>query len=74
MIERRKLPEETGYELGLYTFDELPPAVANYIEDRFLKRADQLAYDALCKLLIGELDHGLDLRSAWSRFIVTTIR
>src|SRR5437764_7727637 len=30
----------TGYQRGLYTFSELAPNIANYLEKRFLQRAD----------------------------------
>jgi Protein of unknown function (DUF4238) len=70
---RRVHPDGTGYERGLYTFDELPPVIANYIEYRFLQRADDLAYATLRKLLDGDLKLNQNEQSAWSRFIISLV-
>jgi hypothetical protein len=74
VVARRKYPDATAYERGLYTFNELSPAISDYIEQRFLQHADNLAYAVLLKLLEGNLnDLTRDMRSGWSRFIMTLI-
>lgn len=61
----------TGYERDLYSFPELPPDAAQFMEEVFFQYADQKASDAL--------DNHLGLRSfpwtnalvsAWSRFVI----
>jgi hypothetical protein len=66
-------PDGTGYARGLYTFDTLPPAVANVLEQQFLQRADDLAYSAVRRLLENRFDFDDETRSAWSRFILTLL-
>src|SRR5207244_226777 len=66
-------PDGTGYKRGLYTFDTLPPPAANFLEQHFLQRADDLAYSALCRLLDDQFNFDNDTRSAWSRFILTLL-
>jgi hypothetical protein len=70
---RRVHPDGTGYERGLYSMNELPPALANYIENRFLQRADDLAFFALSKLVNEDLQFNQPTQSAWSRFIITLL-
>jgi hypothetical protein len=74
VVARRIYPDATAYERGLYTFNELSPAMSDYIEQRFLLHADNLAYAVLRNLLKGNFT-GLtrDMRSGWSRFIMTLI-
>jgi hypothetical protein len=70
---RRTHPSGTGYERGLYTFEGLSPAVADFLEQQFLLRADDRAYLALCSMIAGSIDLDIDTRSAWSRFIMTLL-
>jgi hypothetical protein len=55
IFHRRTHPDGTGYFLGLNTIERLPPEIANFIEDQFLQRADDLACQALDHLLAGTL-------------------
>lgn len=66
-------PSGTGYERGLYAFDGLPAAAANFLERRFLLRADDRAHLALQRLLVDQVDFDLETQSAWSRFIMTLL-
>jgi Protein of unknown function (DUF4238) len=64
--------KSTGYEYDLYTFPELPPELAQWIEQRFFAYADRMASIALTNHLTSA---GLsawtpELISAWSRFII----
>jgi hypothetical protein len=68
-----KFPDGTGYQRGLYTFRELPPAIADFLERRFLLRADDRAQDVLQLLLNDKLEFDVHMRSMWSRFLMTLI-
>jgi Protein of unknown function (DUF4238) len=68
---RRVSPDATGYEYGLYTFNNLSPAAVNFIEHEFLMIADHGAYAILCKLLSNEITLSADDKTAWSRFMMT---
>jgi hypothetical protein len=72
VVPRMKHPSGTGYERGIYTFDLLPPAAAEYLERHFFEHADNGASDALRLLVAGKIGD-LDGRTkcAWSRFIMT---
>ena len=61
MIHRRKSPNSTGYQRGLHTFNQLPPALASYIGHRFLQYTDDAAYSSLCKLLDGDLQFNISI-------------
>jgi Protein of unknown function (DUF4238) len=47
-------PRGTGFETDLYSFPELPPNLAQYVEAEFFKFADDKAAIALQKHLRGE--------------------
>jgi len=66
-------PAGTGYVHGLYTFDELNGESRNFLEDVFLLKADDGASVALHRLLKNDLNLDAELRSAWSRFIMTLL-
>jgi hypothetical protein len=66
-------PKGTGYIRGLNTVDGLPHNIANAIEDQFLQRADDLACQALDQFLIGNININIDLRSGWTRFIISLL-
>jgi len=71
----RKHPAATGYSPNLYTEAALPPALRTYLEDGFLKRVDQRAFDTLQLILANRIaDLTPDLRSAWARFIMSMIQ
>jgi len=58
----------------LYSINEAPPDVRSYVEDQFLLRVDQIANDALQCLLKSDLDLSDDLRSGWTRFIMSLLQ
>jgi hypothetical protein len=70
---RRTYPSGTAYERGLYTFDNLPPLISDFLEQQFLLRADDRAHLALRGLIAGSVDFDTETRSAWSRFIMTIL-
>ena len=49
-------PKATGFRRDLYAFQHLPAELAQYLEDKFLKRADDKASVALAKLLSGNAE------------------
>jgi hypothetical protein len=64
-------PRSTGYESHLYSFPELPPESAQFIEDEFFRYADQNASLAL-DIHLGKSTRVWtnELISAWSRFVI----
>jgi hypothetical protein len=66
-------PDGTGCLRGHYTFSELPPAAANFLERRFLDFADKQANTALQQLLINNVELEANNQSGWSRFIMSLI-
>ena len=66
-------PKATGFQTKLYAFPELPADMAQHIEDVFLRYADSAASDALKRHLSGGQNWTGELRSAWSRFIVSLL-
>lgn len=66
-------PKGTGFQTDLYAFPELPPESAQHMEDVFLKYADNTASLALQKLLTGNKDWTAELRSGWSRFLISLL-
>jgi hypothetical protein len=71
----RKHPAATGYSHDLYTEAALPPELRTYLEDRFLRRVDQRAFDALQLILAGRIDDLTpELRSAWARFLMSMVQ
>jgi Protein of unknown function (DUF4238) len=69
---RMTYPAGTAYEHDLYKIHGLESDAGQVTEQRFLKRVDQLASDALVKLIHGSAPDFNDVRakSAWSRFIL----
>jgi hypothetical protein len=70
---RRTHPDGTGYVRGLNTFRALPPALADFLENRFLKRADDLASRALTHFLNDDVTLNMNTKSGWARFILTLL-
>ena len=66
-------PKGTGFQTDLYAFPELPPEMAQHMEDVFLKYADNTASLALQKLLTGDGHWTSELRSGWSRFLISLL-
>lgn len=52
---------------------DMPEAVAEWLEDTFLRIADQQGCDAMQQLLLGNVRLDQSLRSGWSRFIMSLI-
>ncbi len=73
MKPRRTHPDGTDYVRGLNTFRILPPALADFLENRFLKRADNLASQALVRFLKDDVNLDVETMSGWSRFILTLL-
>lgn len=73
VVPRRVSPNATGYTKGLYTFSALPPHLANRLETGFLQRTDDLAHQALCELVTGNVRLDSTKRSAWSRFMMSLL-
>jgi hypothetical protein len=71
IFHRPTHPDGTGYIHGLNTIERLPPELANFIEDQFLQRADDLACQAHDHLLAGTLNVNTDIQSGWARFIMS---
>jgi hypothetical protein len=70
---RRTHPDGTGYVRGLNTFRTLPTALADFLENRFLKRADDFASQALLRFLNDDVNLDAEIKSGWSRFILTLL-
>jgi hypothetical protein len=72
LISKHVSQASTGYEYDLYALNELPPESAQFIEQRFFDYADRKASEALQLLLTDAefLTWTVELRSAWSRFVV----
>ena len=70
---RMTVPDGTGYVRGLYTFPELQPGAADFLEQQFLLRSDDRAHEVLQRLLADQLQFDVDQRSRWSRFLMTMI-
>jgi hypothetical protein len=64
-------PKKTGYERGLYRVPGVPEHLAEIIEQKFMKKMDDLASEVL-RQFIANVQQGWTLakKEAWSRFIV----
>ena len=71
---KRKHPEGTGYMDDLYSVEGAPAELRSYLEDHFLARTDQLADEALQRFRSDMLDVSDDLRSGWTRFIMSLLQ
>jgi hypothetical protein len=74
VVSKRKHPEGTGYMDGLYSVEGAPAEIKSYIEDYFLAQTDQLGHDALQYFLNGEVDISHELRSGWTRFVMSLLQ
>jgi uncharacterized protein DUF4238 len=63
-------PRSTGYEKDLYSFPELPPESAQYLEQEFFSYLDDTAARALDIHLGGAGEWTNELVNAWSRFVL----
>ncbi len=71
LIQKPVGPRSTGYERDLYTFPELPPETAQFMEQVFFAYADQRASNALDNHLgLASWPWTSELVSAWSRFVI----
>ena len=64
-------PTGTGYVRGLYRIEDVDPNVVNVVETLFLKPSDGLAANALQSFLKGEAFPRPQLRTSWSRFVLS---
>lgn len=64
-------PTGTGYVRGLYRIEDVDPNVVNAVEVLFLKPSDGLAAEALQSFLHGETFPRPELRTSWSRFVLS---
>jgi hypothetical protein len=69
----RKYPDATGYEIDLYSVPGLPSGKEQYLEESFMRPADQVAADALKLLLEGRDEFTSAMKSGWSRFIISLL-
>src|ERR1700730_7270679 len=68
LIQKPIGPRGTGFEAGLYSFPELPPDAAQFLEQTFFDYADRMASDALQSHLgSNSKPRTAELISAWSR-------
>jgi len=68
---RRTHPDGTGFIPDLYTFASLNPELANFLEGKFLRQADNRAAIVLRRTLKHDLDFDEPTRCNWSRFVMT---
>jgi hypothetical protein len=68
-------PTGAGYERDLYHVPGLSPANQYGVEDKFMKKVDQLACDALQILLHGDgSEFTIETKSGWARFILSLLQ
>jgi hypothetical protein len=71
IIEKRVGPRATGYQTDLYSFPELPPELAQHMEQVFLQYADDAAARALrIHLGLEPAQWDSETVSGWSRFLM----
>ncbi len=70
LIDKSVGPRSTGYEKDLYSFPELPPESAQYLEQEFFNYLDDSASRALDIHLGGSGEWTNELVNAWSRFVL----
>jgi Protein of unknown function (DUF4238) len=69
---QRRHPNATKYQRDLYSFNDLPPDIAQHIESNFFKSTDDVADIVLRRMLAGDLNiYEPQHRNGWSRFIVS---
>ena len=68
---KRVHPDGTGYVRGLYAIDDTDPAIVNAVEAMFLKPSDGLAHEALLNLLREKPFPKPQMRTSWSRFVLS---
>jgi hypothetical protein len=71
LIAKSVGPRATGYDQHLYSFPELPPDAAHFLEAVFFNYADRVAAEALRNHLSKTpVPWTVELISAWSRFVI----
>lgn len=72
---KRIYPVQTGYVDRLYEMKGVPPAIAQQVEDEFMKPADTLASRSLRMLETQNerINYEPKYRSAWSLFLMTLL-
>ncbi len=72
VVPIRRHPNATAFQHDLYTFQGLSPESRQWFEQAFLKSTDDLASQALARILAGQMSTLDDLRkSGWARFLMT---
>ncbi|MCW8088040.1 DUF4238 domain-containing protein [Sabulicella glaciei] len=74
VVGKMKAPSATGYEIELYSVPAFPAGAQRVLEDEFFSKVDGIASKALTKMLqerLGPAALSPDLRSGWSRFILS---
>jgi hypothetical protein len=71
VVPKRRHADATGYELDLNNFDDMPPQIATFMEDHFLRTADNEASLALQQLLSKGSVSEPRLREAWVQFLIS---
>lgn len=73
---KRRHPDATGYEVGLYSLRHLPAEQQQAVEEGFLRRTDQDASDALDWMLGPHAREPMStrLRTGWSRFLMSMMQ
>jgi hypothetical protein len=71
VVSKRVGPRGTGFEEYLYSFPELPPDAAQYLESNFLSLVDSDAAIALKRHLAMATELTPRLKNGWSRFLLS---
>lgn len=75
VVPLRRAPRGTGFSDRLYELRDFPPELAQQVEERFFRTVDTRAADALALMERSGNSAAwtLELRSAWSRFIISLL-
>jgi hypothetical protein len=72
VVPIRRHPNAAAFQSQLYTFHELHPDSRQWFEEAFLQSTDDLASQALARIIAGQMHTLDDLRkSGWARFLMT---
>ncbi|OYW61531.1 MAG: hypothetical protein B7Z40_18345 [Bosea sp. 12-68-7] len=75
VVDARRAAKATGFEPGLYSLDDHPPAKAQVLEERFFKPIDGAAAKSLemMEAAGNEAQWDSDRRTAWTRFLLSLL-
>lgn len=71
IVFKHKGPASMGYKDDLYALFDVPESLKQWLEENFFQSADNDASIALRRMLAGDLQFDNDMRSSWSRFIMS---